>query len=63
MKRVYLVICNGIVSDEAYSTFEGVLNFISTRTCAPKCLDDVKIANCTYSFGDYTYRIVDVIVV
>lgn len=60
MKKVYLVLCNGIVSDEAYSTVEGALNFIANRYGAPKCLDDAKTRHWTYCFNDYVYQITDV---
>lgn len=62
MKKVYLVFCDGMVSDEAYSTVEGALNFISNRYGAitRSSLDEVKIAPWTYSFGGYIYQITDV---
>lgn len=60
MKKVYLVLCNGIVSDEAYSTVEGALNFIANRYGAPKCLDDTKIRPWIYCFNDCVYRITDI---
>lgn len=63
MKKVYLVLCNGIVSDEAYNTVDGALNFIANRYGAPKCLDDAKVTSWTYRFNDCIYRITDVSVV
>lgn len=63
MKKVYLVLCNGIVSDEAYSTVDGALNFIANRYGAPKCLDDAKVKSWTYRFNDCIYRITDISVV
>lgn len=63
MKKVYLVLCNGVVSDEAYSTVDGALNFIANRYGAPKCLDDVKVKSWTYCFNNCVYKITDVSVV
>lgn len=63
MKKVYLVLCNGVVSDEAYSTVDGALNFITNRYGAPKCLDDAKLRSWIYCFNDCVYRITDVNVV
>lgn len=60
MKKVYLVLCNGVVSDEAYSTVDGALNFIANRYGAPKCLDDAKVTSWTYRFNDCVYKITDV---
>lgn len=60
MKKVYLVLCNGVVSDEAHSTVDGALNFIANRYGAPKCLDDAKLRSWTYCFNDCVYRITDV---